>query len=260
MTILQTLLNLKTSAPAERQGPAGQQPRRELEQQVRRRAMQLVERLVERGHSHAEVARRLAVCERTLRSWSHVGDDGASVHSVGRPLVSADVLQRLAVVSYLDSLGPGVGVPSLRTRFPGLARAELADLVRGYRRDWKAANSRLIHVLRWQRPGSVWAIDFAEAPALVDGCHEYVLTVRDLASGQTLLWRAVAAATAAVVIAELRWLFTQHGAPLVLKSDNGSAFIADELRWELQRWGVFQLFSPPRRPQYNGAIEASIGS
>ena len=81
-----------------------------------------------------------------------------------------------------------------------------------------------------------------------------------MTSGQTLLWRAVAAATAAVVIAELDWLFTLHGPPLVLKSDNGSAFIADEARSHLRRWSVFRLFSPPRRPQYNGAIEASIGS
>jgi hypothetical protein len=87
-----------------------------------------------------------------------------------------------------------------------------------------------------------------------------VLAVRDLASGQTLLWLPVAAPTADIVVAELRWLFTWHGPPLVLKSDNGSAFIADELRWELQRWGVGQLFSPPCRPEYNGAIEASIGS
>jgi hypothetical protein len=26
------------------------------------------------------------------------------------------------------------------------------------------------------------------------------------------------------------------------------------------RWGVGQLFSPPKRPEYNGSIEASIGS
>jgi transposase InsO family protein len=62
------------------------------------------------------------------------------------------------------------------------------------------------------------------------------------------------------VIAELRWLFTLHGPPLILKTDNGSAFIDAGLRRELRRWGVGQLFSPPRRPQYNGSIEASIGS
>jgi putative transposase len=148
----------------------------------------------------------------------------------------------------------------VRKCFPDLARAELDNLIKGYRRRWLADYERLIHILYWQRPGTVWAMDFAQAPSLIDGCYEYVLAVRDLASGQTLLWRPVSAPIANIVVAELRWLFTWHGPPLVLKSDNGSAFIADELRWELQRWGVGQLFSPPCRPQYNGAIEASIGS
>jgi hypothetical protein len=46
----------------------------------------------------------------------------------------------------------------------------------------------------------------------------------------------------------------------VLKMDNGSAFIADLVRWYLHRAGVHPLYSPPYTPAYNGAIEASIGS
>jgi hypothetical protein len=103
-------------------------------------------------------------------------------------------------------------------------------------------------------------VDFAAAPALIDGVYAYVLAVRDLAAGQMLLWQPVADVTAALAVTELRWLFTRHGAPLVLKTDNGSAFIAAALHRELQRWGVSQLFSPPRCPGYNGAIEASIGA
>src|SRR5439155_21463355 len=49
------------------------------------------------------------------------------------------------------------------------------------------------------------------------------------------------------------------GAPWILKTDNGSAFIAEVVRWNLQRAHVYQLFSPPLSPQYNGAIEATIG-
>jgi len=115
-------------------------------------------------------------------------------------------------------------------------------------------------VLHWQRPGAVWALDFAEAPHAIDGIYPYLLAVRDLASGRQLLWQPVRAQTTAVVLAELRLLFALHGAPLVLKTDNGSAFIAGELRWYLHSCGVFPLFSPPHTPSYNGAIEASIGS
>jgi transposase InsO family protein len=141
-----------------------------------------------------------------------------------------------------------------------MARTELTELLQIYRCRWRAEHARLVHVLDWQRPGTVWAMDFAEAPCAIDGVHKYLLAVRDLASGQQLLWQPVAAPTVEVVLAELPWLFTRHGAPLVLKTDNGSAFIADELRWRLDRWGVGQLFSPPRAPAYNGSIEASIGS
>src|SRR5262249_30272710 len=55
-------------------------------------------------------------------------------------------------------------------------------------------------------------------------------------------------------------LFRAHGAPLVLKSDNGSAFIADRTQTLLTDWLVWHLRSPPDLPEYNGACEAGIGS
>ena len=45
-----------------------------------------------------------------------------------------------------------------------------------------------------------------------------------------------------------------------MKADNGSAFIADATRDFLFPFGVKLLFSPPHTPEYNGAIEAGIGS
>jgi putative transposase len=260
MSILQELLKVTACPSGPRLGRAGQQPRRELERLVRQRAVQLSQRLSQQGYNQAQVAERLAINERTLRSWNQLDDQHPAAAPLGRPLVSADAMQRQALTNYLDDTGPGVGMPTLRTRFPELVRAELDDLLQDYRRRWRAANPRLLHRLHWLRPGTVWAIDFAQAPSLIDGCYEYVLAVRDLASGQTLLWHPVAAPTADIVVAELRWLFTRHGPPLLLKSDNGSAFIADALCWELQRWRVGQLFSPPHRPEYNGSIEASIGA
>jgi hypothetical protein len=260
MTIVQTLVKRKATATAERQGLAGQQPRRELEQVVRLRAVQFTDGLLELGYSYAEAAQRLAVNERTLRHWSQSLRGAAPVQPLGRPLAQADAAQQQAVFSWLDTIGPGVGVPTLRTHFDGMTRADLDELVKGYRRRWRADNLHLLHVLHWQQPGTVWAMDFAQAPCAIDGLHRYLLAVRDLASGQQLLWQPVAAPTAEVVLAELPLLFALHGAPWVLKTDNGSAFIADELRWYLHRCGVNQLFSPPLSPAYNGSIEASIGS
>jgi transposase InsO family protein len=46
----------------------------------------------------------------------------------------------------------------------------------------------------------------------------------------------------------------------VVKSDNGSAFGAAPVAELFAEFGVESLFSPPRMPSYNGAIEAGIGS
>jgi transposase InsO family protein len=151
-------------------------------------------------------------------------------------------------------------VPALRTEFATAARAELRDLLRLFRLLWTEAHPRYRHQLTWHQVGAVWAIDFAKVSRLIDGISPYVLAVRDLASGMQLAWRAVADLTHATVQAELRLLFTIYGAPLVLKSDNGSAFRAEEQKRFLQRWAVWPLYSPPGQPGYNGAIEASIGS
>jgi transposase InsO family protein len=103
-------------------------------------------------------------------------------------------------------------------------------------------------------------MDFAQAPSAIDGQYPYLFAVRDLASGCQLLWLPVEAESAAAIIDALTCLFTIYGPPLVLKSDNGSAFIAHDTARLLDQWQVCALFSPPRLPAYNGACEAGIGS
>ena len=143
---------------------------------------------------------------------------------------------------------------------PWHGAAELQDLLRRYRRAWRRRRRLLTRTLQWTRPGSVWAIDFAEPPQPVEGRYRRLLAVRDLASGYQLLWLPVVDEAAATAMAGLEALFRQYGAPLVLKSDNGSAFIAAEFEALLERWAVWQLYSPPRTPRYNGSCEAGIGS
>jgi transposase InsO family protein len=167
---------------------------------------------------------------------------------------------REAVIRLLDEHGPHLGVPTLRVCFPGMCRAELSDLVRRYRRVWRARHRVPLRVLKWVGAGRVWAIDFTGPLLVLEGEARFVLAVRDLASGRQLLWRAVREATGDVVCQALRDLFARHGAPLVLKCDNGSAFICGAVRELLAEWDVVALYSPPYWPRYNGAIEAGIGS
>ena len=59
---------------------------------------------------------------------------------------------------------------------------------------------------------------------------------------------------------ELAGLLAALGPPLVLKSDNGSAFGEDRGRVPVAQLRRLQAVSPPRTPNYNGAMKAGIGS
>lgn len=103
-------------------------------------------------------------------------------------------------------------------------------------------------------------MDHLDAPAPVDGQYRRVLSVRDLATGQHLLALPVVEATARSTADALRALFREHGPPLVIKSDNGSALTAGEVPGVLREANVVHLRSPPGLPQYNGSCEAGVGA
>ena len=185
---------------------------------------------------------------------------GCSPRSWARPVIRASRADRSTVLDVLNYFGPATGLPTLRACFPQLLRAELHDLLRRFRRVWQRRHYEAMRILHWQVPGAVWAIDFSETTAPIDGEFPYLLAVRDLASGYQLLWQPCRQATADEARHALAMLFALYGAPLVLKSDNGSAFTAELTRALLHQPGVVPLFSPPYWPRYNGAAEAGIGS
>jgi len=187
---------------------------------------------------------------------------------LGRPVSRSDIGQRQKVVEFLVQQGPTTAVSTLRGAFPAASRAELTHMLQRYRRVLRKRYHDTGLTCGWPVPGRVWAMDFAEPSELggaeslppVDGLYPYLLAVRDLASGYQLAWLPVEALTAEAVVQTLSFLFACHGAPLVLKCDNGSAFIAERTKVFLEEMGVMALFSPPHYPPYNGAIEAGIGS
>jgi transposase InsO family protein len=100
-------------------------------------------------------------------------------------------------------------------------------------------------------------MDHTQPPEPIDGRYPRVLTVRDLASGMQLAWQPVPDETAVATVAVVLSLFRKYGAPLVLKSDNGSAFKSEDFAKLLASHGVAWLPSPPRMPSYNGSCEAT---
>ena len=260
---LQALVAAAGTAPpaARRRRSSWQRPRRQLEQTVRQEAVAFRQWLAARGWNRIASAACLGVAVRTLREWEEASATASVAGALrGRPVVRSARLQRTAVLELLESMGPGVGLAVLRGQFPEMPRAELADLLSRYRRVWQQRHQQALHVLHWQTPGTVWAMDYAEPPLPLEEGFTDVLAVRDLASSMQLLWLPVSEATAATTVTALLWLFSLYGAPLVLKMDNGAPFVAAALQGLLAQWQVVPLYSPARRPQYNGAIEAGIGA
>lgn len=259
---LQTICQMnEASAHDLRRGFAAQRDQRELERQVRLHVLDFRRWTAELGLTRAESAACLNLTPRTLRQWEHdLRLDDLCILPLGRRVVRPTVEVRNEIIAHMDNLGPGIGLATLQGLFPGIARAEMHNLLTRYRRVWVKRHSKLLYCLHWQRPGSVWAMDFATPPAPIDGQFPNLLAVRDLASGQQLLWQSVEAEDAQNTMDALTMLFTIHGAPLVLKSDNGPAFLAGDTKKFLATWQVTSLFSPPGLPSYNGSIEAGIGS
>lgn len=245
-----------------RRGFAAQRLQRERELDLRRRVIDFTHWThTAHDRSIADIAISLHLAPRTLCKW--FADFHANLPTplpLGRPAIRSSRDDRQAVLALLSELGPATGLPTLQDCFPLMPRAELDNLLRRYRAVWQKRHHYAPHFLEWTTPGAVWAIDFSEAPAPIDGQFKNLLAVRDLASHQQLLWTPVADMTADAAIRGLSSLFAIHGAPLVLKSDNGPAFVAEQTRAFLESRNVFCLFSPPHTPRYNGSIEAGIGS
>ena len=246
-----------------RRGFAGQRTDRENEHVIRGHVVASSDLLVQQGWTWSATANLFGVSDRTLREWRSnlAGAQPLDVLPLGRPAHLAPPAERNLVIRRIDELGPAIGVPSLRTQFPNLRRVEIANILDRFRRIWRRRHREVLMELDWATPGTVWAIDFHGPRAqAVDGRCPYLLAVRDLASGQVLLWLPVADATVRTLVDVIRPLFIVHGAPLVLKSDNGSAFIAEQFRKLCEQFAVKNLYSPPCMPGYNGSIEATIGS
>jgi transposase InsO family protein len=244
-----------------RRGWPGQRQQRQREQQARRHGVQFRQQVAGQGCNRAEAARLLGVKPRTLRLWEqNERHGGLPARPLGRPTARSSVARRNEVLRVLAELGPGVALATLRGRFPEMARAELNDLLRRYRRVWRKRHERLVRTLHWHRAGSVWAMDYTQAPVAIEGCYPHVLTVRDLSSHYVLLWLPVVDQSEQTARAALRRLFAEHGSPLLMKSDNGSAFHADGLSRLLSGERVAALYSPAYTPSYNGGVEATNGS
>lgn len=251
-----------TAAELDR-GLDAQRARRDVERIARRSALVYLRWMRRRRPRlpRCEIARRLGLAPGTVAEWQRGWEERRlAIEPRGRPPQRASREHRLLVIAMFQLLGARAGLPTIRNLFPELSKGEILWLKRRFHHAFVRGKRRLVHALRWPVAGTVWAMDYTAPPRPVDGIFPWILVVRDLASGDILLALPVRSADASNTVLALVALFLWYGAPIVLKSDNGSHFKNEETRALLARHGVVHLLSPVRTPEYNGACEAGIGS
>jgi len=143
------------------------------------------------------------------------------------------------------------GTGELYQRFAAcLSRRELGALVQDYRRN-QSLSMKHIH---WLWPGLAWSCDGTQYGE--DG--RQIIPFHDLASRYRFRPFVTDKLNGQQIARHLESLFREHGAPLILKRDNGSPFNNHHVDEVLARFRVLNLNSPPHCPRYNGAMEKSI--
>jgi len=135
-----------------------------------------------------------------------------------------------------------------------ISRRAFQTLVEAARREAHHQHQAGLRHIQWNVPGLVWAFDDTE---WIDPLH--LLPVSDLASRyryRPLLSDRVRGEAIAV---HLEALIRQHGAPLILKRDNGGSMCHRAIDAVLARHLIIPLNSPPHYPPYNGSIEQTAG-
>ena len=243
---------------ARRQTQQDHHRRRLAEQSARCGVARACRAVQAHGVPVVEVTRGLGVSERTVRRWRK--DAWASPPTRrGRRPVWALREDRNQVYRFLRERGAGTPLAAVRAAFPHLARADLRELLSRYRRLQRREAQRYQSRLEWRQPGTVWAADFKERREPIEGRYRWILSIKDLASRCQLVWQPLVDASAEGVRATYARLFAEQGPPLVLKSDNGGPFRAEEVKQLLAEYDVVPLFNPVRHPQYNGGVERANG-
>jgi putative transposase len=137
---------------------------------------------------------------------------------------------------------------------------------------WKRAKLQVRKVRRKRRvppgigvpvqathPGHVWTYDFVHDHCL-NGTPLKLLTVMDEFTREGLAIEVASSIPASRVITVLADLFTRHGAPQFLRSDNGPEFIALALRAWLAQQRTETLYIDPGCPWQNGYGESFNGT
>ena len=118
------------------------------------------------------------------------------------------------------------------------------------RRRKKRAGTSTLTCSQAIRPNHVWTYDFV-FDRCANGQQIKLLTVVDEYTRESLAIRVATSIKSRAVVEVLSRLIAERGAPIYLRSDNGSEFVAARLKAWLKEKGVETLYIEPGSPWQN---------
>ena len=168
---------------------------------------------------------------------------------LGRHLIVKELHQSHPGISRMKSLSRGY------VWWPGMDQA-LEDQVRSCAACQQSRNKPATAPLHhWEWPERPWVrlhIDYA-GPCF----GKYFLVLIDSHS-KWLEVHPVTTATSAVTIEKLKFIFSTHGLPDMIVSDNGSVFTSNEFTNFMKHNGITHIKSSPYHPSTNGLAERAV--
>ena len=210
--------------------------------------------LREAGMSTPVAAALVGVCASTLRRWSRRLQSGQPARLRGGPRQKRGLSSEKA--KELEQLVREVrGLPGAEAlaRAVGCSRRQAASVKRRVLTEMERERIASCTRVVVSEPGVMRSMD-----QLYFACgteQRIALIASDACVPQRTSASLLAAYTAAEVARVLRADFAEHGAPLVLRSDNASTHDAPEVLDVLDEHGVLMLHGPTYYPQYNGQHE-----
>src|SRR5206468_7951558 len=134
LRIVKAAGKLERERGGDRRSQMKQRSRREIESEVRSRAVAFQAEVVGEGRKKKDAAKWLELPRRTISRWEEGTRGGTGSPSLrGRPLSRSPRMVRNILLAFLKGVGSGVGMRPLRTIFPEMSRGEVLDLLKRYR-------------------------------------------------------------------------------------------------------------------------------
>jgi putative transposase len=203
------------------------------------------------------IAKLLDVSPRTIYNWRKFSQQGP--RKIGRPQ-HGEAIRRKAFWLVGRELRKQ-GYPGWRAIKAGLEQSIPDRLIQEYVRRFKLKRRRRVlktktkdrmHV-QVMRPNVVWSMDSAHWPRRTEA-----QVIKDRATRKLLAVTFGPPVRQNDVLQLLQKMKLERGLPLVLATDNGSAFVNKAVSEYLRQEKVVHLRSLPRTPEHNSSVEVGI--